>query len=186
MSMIHTRHDKGLAEMIGFVVIFMIVVMMAIYFFSLNAIAGNSQSVSQDVDVAYSADNIRLRSSVTRLMIGKLWRSEDVNYGEYGDQKAYNVISKFLSSEPGEKIWLNGTSVDYSDAKTDIRSYLKTTMDSSYGNKPYRVTLRDTNGLVVSVGDVSSTNRVSYPIALQSGQGRITIYVEGGDTLYVR
>lgn len=179
--------SKGLAEMIGFVVIFMLVIMMGLYFFSLNAIADNTQSVSSDTTLEYQADNIRLRSSISRLMIDKLWRAESVDYGKYGDQEAYNVISKFLSSESGENIWLNGTSVPYSETESDISDYIEATMDRSYGNKPYRVELLDSKGVKISVGDVSGADRVSYPIALQNGKkGRITIYVESGGVLYVR
>ena len=183
----YKKSSKGLAEMIGVVVMFMIIIMMGLYFFSLNALANNTQSVTQSQTVSYQSDNIRLRSSISRLMVDKLWRADSVDYGKYGDQEGYSVISKFLSSEEGEKIWLNGTSVEYSEAESDIADYLETTMDQSYGNKPYRVELLDAEGVEVSVGDVSGADRVSYPIALQSGEkGRITIYVESGGVLYVR
>lgn len=185
--MIQMENSKGLAEMIGVVVMFMIIVMMGLYFFSLNALADNTQSVTQSQTVSYQSDNIRLRSSISRLMVDKVWRADSVDYGEYGDQEGYSVISKFLSSEQGEDLWLNGTSVDYSEAKSDISNYVETTMDQSYGNRPYRVELLNATGLEISVGDVSGANRVSYPIALQSGrEGRITIYVESGGVLYVR
>lgn len=185
--MIAEKDSKGLAEMIGVVVMFMMVIMMGLYFFSLNVIADNTQSVTQSQTVTYQSDNIRLRSSISRLMVDKLWRADSVDYGKYGDQEGYSVISKFLSSEQGEKLWLNGTSVDYSEAEDDIADYVGTTMNQSYGNKPYRVELLDSEGLEISVGDVSGANRVSYPIALQNGEkGRITIYVESGGVLYVR
>lgn len=185
--MIHSQHSKGLAEMIGFVMIFMIVIMMSLYFFSLNALADTEQQVSQEATLEYQADNIRLRSSISRLMVDKIWRAESVDYGKYGDQEAYSVMSKYLSSDEGEPIWLNGTSVDYSEVEGDLEDYIETAMDQSYGNKPYRVELLDEDGVEVSVGDVSGANRVSYPIALQNGEkGRITIYVEGGGVLYVR
>lgn len=184
--MTERNSSKGLAEMIGVVMMFMIIIMMGLYFFSINVIADNTQSVTQSQTVTYQSDNIRLRSSISRLMVDKLWRAESVDYGKYGDQEAYSVISKFLSSEEGEKIWLNGTSVEYSEAKNDIADYVETTMDQSYGNRPYRVELLDAEGVKISVGDVSGADRVSYPIALQSGEkGRVTIYVESGGVLYV-
>lgn len=185
--MIDMEKSKGLAEMIGVVVMFMIIMMMGLYFFSMNVVADNTQSVTQSQTVTYQSDNIRLRSSISRLMVDKLWRADSVDYGKYGNQEGYSVISKFLSSEQGEDIWLNGTSVDYSDAESDIAEYIGVTMNQSYGNKPYRVELLDAEGVEISVGDVSGANRVSYPIALQSGEkGRITIYVESGGVLYVR
>lgn len=184
--MIRSQHSKGLAEMIGVVVIFMIIIMMGLFFFTINTIAGDTAEVSQESTLEYQADNIRLRSSISRLMVDKLWRADSVEYGEYDNQQAYIVISKFLSSEEGEELWINGTSVSYSEANSDIADYVETTMDQSYGNKPYRVELLDEEGMRISVGDVSGSDRVSYPIALQNGQkGRVTIYVESGGVLYV-
>lgn len=182
----HHISRKGLAEMIGFVMIFMIVVMLSLFMFMLNALAGNSQSVSADSKIEFQADKIRLRSSVTRLMIGKLWRAETVPYGEYGDQKAYKVFSKYLSTEQGEKLWLNGTAIAHSEADKDIKNYIELVMDRSYGNLPYQVKLINKTGAELSVGSVSSPSRVSYPIALQNGTGRVSIYVESGDILNVR
>lgn len=184
--MTRSLQAKGLAEMLGFVVIFMLVVMMSIYFFSLNALADNTQNVNIEKDMTYKAEKIRIRTSVTRIMVDKLWRAENVNYGEYQNKKGYTVISKFLSSDPGEKIWLNGTDVSYSNTETDLRDYITTVMDNSYGNKPYKVELADQTGTVLTVGSISGASRVSYPIALQSGEGRITVYVESGDVLNVR
>ncbi|WEL23894.1 hypothetical protein [Candidatus Nanohalovita haloferacivicina] len=184
--MTHTQPRKGLIEALGFTMVFIIVTMIAIYIFSLNAMAENTQNVNVDKNVNFNAEKIRIRTSATRIMVDKLWRADSVTYGKYQDQKAYTVISKFLSSSPGEDIWLNGTRVDYNDTETDISNYIGTVMNNSYGNKPYMVQLYDQNGAVLSVGQVSEYSRVSYPIAVQGGQGRITIYYESGGVLNVR
>ncbi|MFB6199320.1 MAG: hypothetical protein ABEJ83_00450 [Candidatus Nanohaloarchaea archaeon] len=177
---------RGLAEMIGFVFIFFIVIMLALMFFLLNSVADNNQSASANTEVGFQADKIRIRSTVTRLMVDKLWRSEEVSYGDYGDEKAYRVMSKYLSTSPGSHIWLNGTSIDYSTASDDLEYYIETVMNQSYGNRPYKVELANRTGTELSVGSISSHTRVSYPIALKESSGRIRIYVESGDVLNVR
>lgn len=186
--MLSIQKLKGQTSALSVVFLFMVVLMVAFYMFTINAIADNNVEHTAETEISYQADQIRLQASITNLMADKMWRAESINYQDYGDQQAYVVISRFLSSDPGDKLWFDGEEVEYSDAEDDIENYITDKMDATYGNTNYRVELSNGTDTVLAVGEDSGTSAtISFPIATSSGgEGLVRIRTEGDVNLHVR
>lgn len=188
MSMTRLHTLKAQTSAISVVFLFMIILMLSMYMFSLNVISDTSVDHTTETELSYQADQIRLQASITNLMADKMWRAESIEYGDYGGQPAYVVISRFLSSEPNDKLWIDGNSISYADAEDDVKAYISHKMNSAYGNTKYRVELSDESDSVLTVGErIADPAVTSFPVATNSGnQGTITIQTEGGGSLHVR
>lgn len=186
--MIRCRTLKGQTSTLAVVFLFMIVVMISLYMFMFNAISDNNVEHTAETELSYQADQIRLQASITSLMADKMWRADSIDYEDYGDQQAYVVISRFLSSDSGDKLWFDGEYVDYSVAESDIEDYITDKMEATYGNTKYRVELSNGTHTLLAVGDDSGVPAtVSFPIATKSGgEGQVTIKTEGNVNVYVR
>lgn len=168
--------------------------MLALVIFIVFMSTGNIIENSVEKSISYRLGEVRKRSTITSMMNDYMWRSPEVPYGKYSEEKAYKIISYYFST-PGDYIYLDGKRISKSVLRSDIKSYIGYKMNKSWIEGPFKVDWRvkinsdaPRRPQKISVGTYTPSarySRISYPLALTAGRSAtITLWTETSKNIY--
>jgi hypothetical protein len=191
----YTVYRKGqgtIAEMFIFYTIIM--TNMVIMFIM---IAGGG-TFTQEVEPAinYELGDVKAESTVTATTNDYLWRSDQIDYGEY-DFKLANELMSIYFSTPGDTVYFGEREVDKSTLGDDLETYMDYKMQKYWSRGPnptnYWLEITYQSGGTEETLEVSrpgyqpaaEDSKRSFPVALTNGEiAQASLWIESGEGIY--
>lgn len=127
------RKGQGL-ELLGVVFIIGVVFILSLYMTSLLISVGDDGQVDAEVDshLTYQVEDIHVRSAYSSVLQDVIWKSPEVDKGDYNELPAYKVISLYMSTEDGEDVKIGTEEYEKDKVEEDIEDYFEYKMTQIY------------------------------------------------------